>query len=62
LQRLERELERGGATRHGDTVPTADERCDRLLEALDQGALNELSRLQNGGNGAAFVLADPWFC
>ena len=62
MQRLERELERGGATRHGDPVPTADERGDRLLEALDQRALNELSRLQNGGNGAAFVLTDPWFC
>ena len=62
FERLERELKRGGATRHGDPVPTADQRGDRLLETRDQRPLDELSRLQNFGDRAAFVLTDPWFC
>jgi hypothetical protein len=62
LQRLERQLERGGATGHGDPVPAAEQRGDGLLEAFDQCSLDELSRLQHRGDSAAFVLTDPWFC
>jgi len=62
LERLERQLERRGSTRHRNGVPAADQGGDRLLEPLDQRPLYQLSRFENGGDGALLVRADPWFC
>jgi hypothetical protein len=39
----------------------AHQRGNRELESLDQRSLHELSRFENGGDGALLVLPDPRF-
>jgi hypothetical protein len=43
-------------------MPAAGQGGDGLLKSLDESSLYELSRFENGGDGALLILADPWFC
>lgn len=62
LQGLERKLQGRGTARGCYGVPAAKQCSDRLLELLHQRSLHQVSRLENGGDGASLVFADPWFC